>query len=101
METRFDGQAMRWIKVLGWIVGGIAALTVAAGAALWFGGAPVIAWVIEHPGSTMAGRQIRIAGPFTVHWGAPTRIVAEDIHVANAPWGTQPEMFSAKRLEID
>lgn len=92
---------MRWVKILGWIVGGIAALTVAAGAALWFAGAPAIAWVIEHPGSAMAGRQIRIAGPFTVHWGAPTRIIAEDIHVANASWGTQPEMFSAKRLEID
>jgi AsmA family protein len=27
--------------------------------------------------------------------------VAEDVHVANAPWGTAPEMFSAKRIEID
>jgi AsmA family protein len=92
---------MRWIRFLGWIVGILVAVIVAAGAAVWFGGAPVIAWAIEHPGSALMGRQLRIAGAFVIHWGAPTRIIAEDVHVANAPWGTAPEMFSAKRLEID
>jgi uncharacterized protein involved in outer membrane biogenesis len=92
---------MRWIKILGWVVGGLVALVVVAGAALWFGGGPVVAWVIQHPGAAFMDRQIRIAGPLHVRWGAPTRIIAEDVHVANAAWGSQPEMLSAKRIEVD
>jgi uncharacterized protein involved in outer membrane biogenesis len=89
------------LRILAWTVGALLALVVAAGGALWIGGGPAIAWAVEHPGSAMFGRAIRIAGPLTVHWGSPTRIVAEDVHVANASWGSEPEMFSAKRLEID
>src|SRR5947207_5788447 len=92
---------MRWVKIFAWVIGGLLALLGAAGVAVWYGEGPLVAWIIEHPASTMLGRQIRIAGPLTIRWGAPTRIVAEDIHVANASWGSQPEMFWAKRLEID
>jgi AsmA family protein len=72
-----------------------------AGGALWFGGASVVAWAVEHPVSAYIGRQIRMSGPLTLAWGAPTKIIAEDVHVANAPWSRDKEMFSAKRLEID
>jgi len=41
-------------------------------------------------------------GAFHVDWGdPPIRITAEDIHVANADWGTRPEMFAARRLELE
>ena len=76
-------------------------LLVAAGGALWLGGSRAVAWAIEHPVSAMIGRQILIEGPLTIAWGAPTRIVAEDVHVANADWGSEPDMFSAKRLEVE
>lgn len=92
---------MRWLKILGWVIGGIAVLVAAAAGTLWFGGGPVIAWAVEHPLAAYLDRQIRIDGPLTVHWGAPTRIIAENVHVANASWGSAPDMFSAKRLEID
>jgi AsmA family protein len=91
---------MRWLKIVGWIAGVLVALIIAAGAALYFGGTPAVAWVIRHPVSTALGRQISIDGPFTLRWGAPSVIVAENVHVANASWGSAPEMFSAKRIEI-
>lgn len=92
---------MRLAKIFGWVVGVLFVLIVIAGGALWFGGADAIAWLIQHPLSTMMGRQIHIEGPLTIRWGAPTRIVVEGVHVANAGWGSRPEMLSAKRLEID
>jgi AsmA family protein len=92
---------MRWIRILGWVLGALVAVVGGLAAAVWLGGAPVLAWAIEHPGSAMIGREVRIAGRLTVHWGSPTRIVAEDVHVANANWGSDPEMFAARRIEID
>ncbi len=93
--------AKRGLKIVGWLVAGLFLLIVLAGAALWFGGTPALAWLIEHPVSAALGRQITIGGPLSLRWGDPSRIVAEDVHVANADWGTAPEMFSARRLEID
>ncbi len=92
---------MRWLKILGWIAASLLALIAAAGAALWIGGGPLVAWALAHPVSGLIGRQIHIEGPLAVHWGRPTRILAENVHLANAPWGSQPEMFSAKRFEIE
>jgi AsmA family protein len=90
----------RLLRIAGWL---LAILLIVGGAvvgAVWFGGAPAVAWLIEHPLSSAIGRQIRIAGPLVIRWGAPTQIIVNDIHVANASWGSQPEMFSARRLEI-
>jgi uncharacterized protein involved in outer membrane biogenesis len=92
---------MRWAKVLGFIAGGLLGLIVLVAGAVWVGGSRVVVWAVEHPLSAMVGRQISLGGPLTIHWGAPTQIVVENVHVANAGWGSQPDMFSAKRLEID
>ena len=92
---------MRALKIIGWIAAVLVLLVVIAGGALWFGGSRAVAWAIEHPVSTMVGRQIHVAGHLTLRWGAPTRLVAEDVHVANADWGSEPDMFSARRLEIE
>src|SRR5258708_13697340 len=75
-------------------------LVVIAVGALWLGGARAVAWAIEHPVSGMVGRQIRIDGPLAIRWGAPPRLVPQDVHVANAAWGTEPDMFSPRRLQI-
>jgi AsmA family protein len=88
------------VKILAWLVASLFIVVGAAAAALWFGGAPAVVWLIEHPVSSAIGRQIRIAGPLVIRWGAPTQIIVNDIHVANASWGSQPEMFSARRLEV-
>lgn len=89
------------LKIIGWIVAGLIVLVIAIGLGFWFGGTPALAWVIKHPVSSMLGRQISIDGPMRLSWGNPSRIVVEDVHVANASWDAQHEMFSAKRLEID
>src|SRR4051794_13880436 len=90
----------RLLKIAGWALAVLVVVTGAVAAAVWLGGARAVVWLVEHPVSTSIGREIRIAGPLVIEWGAPTRIVVEDIHVANASWGSQPEMFRAKRLEI-
>jgi AsmA family protein len=95
---RFPGRLL--LKIALWLLVILAVVVGAAACAIWFGGGPALAWVLQHPVSTAIGREIRIAGPLVIEWGAPTRIVVEDIHVANASWGSQPEMFRAKRLEI-
>lgn len=89
------------LKIIGWMAGVLVALALLLGGALWLGGAPAVAWAIEHPVSGMLGREIRIAGPLRIVWGAPAEIVAEDVSVANAPWGSDKEMLRAKRLEAD
>jgi AsmA family protein len=92
----------RVLKIIGWIVAVLLLMVVASGGALWFGGGPAVAWVLRHPVSGAIGRDIAV-GRIEVDWGSwgrPTRLVAEDIHVANAPWGSAPDMFAAKRVEI-
>jgi len=59
-----------------------------------------VAWALEHPVSGMLGRQIRV-GSLKLRWGDPSHIVAENVAVANASWGSAPEMFMAKRIEVD
>ena len=95
-----DVRGRRLLKILGWLVAILLIVAGTAAAAIWFGGAPALAWLIEHPVSAAIGRQIRISGPLVIRWGTPTQIIVNDIHVANASWGSQPEMFSARRLEI-
>jgi AsmA family protein len=92
---------VRALKVIGWIAAVLLLLIVIAGGALFFGGGRAVAWALEHPVSTMIGRQIHVGGRLAVRWGNPSRLVADDVHVANAAWGSEPDMFSARRLEID
>jgi AsmA family protein len=92
---------VRLLRIAAWAVVGIAALLAVATAALWFDGGPIIAWAINHPVSASMGRQIRVAGPLTIRWGSPSRIVAETVSVANAPGAKTPTMFRAKRVAIE
>lgn len=92
---------MRALKIAGWMLGGLVVLLAAAVCAVWIGGAPVVAWALEHPVSGAIGRQITLQGPLTIRWGSTTRIVAENVHVANASWASGPEMLSAGRIELE
>jgi AsmA family protein len=89
------------LKIFGWALVGSVAIVLTAAGALWFGGPPVLAWAVAHPVSAYLGRQIRVDGPLKLSWGARTTVVAENVHMANAPWSHDQEMFTAKRLEID
>jgi uncharacterized protein involved in outer membrane biogenesis len=91
---------MRAIKIAGLALLGLLVLVGVGVAALVIGGDPLIARLIQHEGTAFLGREVRIGGDFDIEWGNPMRIVAEDVHVANAKWGTDPEMFAARRLEV-
>ena len=50
--------------------------------------------------SKQTGRKVEIKGAFDLSIGFSPSIVAEDISIANAPWGSRAEMLTAKRLEV-
>jgi AsmA family protein len=89
------------MRAIGMAVGLLAGLLGIAIAAVVLGAAPLVRWAVEQPLSRIAGRKIALDGPLSVQWGLPTRISAEDVHVANAAWGSRPDMFVAQRLEIE
>ncbi len=91
---------MRGIKIAGVVVGVLALIVVGAGCAVFFGGGGAVKWVLEHPVSTAMARTIKVAR-VEVRWGAPTRIVLDDLHVANASWDSGHEMLAAKRVELE
>ncbi|GAA0578773.1 AsmA family protein [Caenispirillum bisanense] len=45
------------------------------------------------------GRELRIAGTVDLSLSMTPAVVLEDISLANADWGTRPEMLTARRLE--
>lgn len=92
---------MRLLKLIGLALAGLVVLAGIGVAALAWAGDRVIASLVEGRGSAILGREIRIGGAFDIAWGDPIRIVAEDVHLANAPWGSAPEMFGARRLELE
>lgn len=47
------------------------------------------------------GRKLTVHGPVGVRLFPRLRVVVEDIRLANAPWGSSPEMASVKRIEGD
>lgn len=50
--------------------------------------------------SSATGRELKIDGEFNVHIGSQLGILANNIHFANAKWGTRADMVSADRLEV-
>ena len=50
--------------------------------------------------SQQTGRDVQIKGGFDLSLGFTPSIVAEDISIANASWGSRPEMLTARRLEV-
>src|SRR6185312_3212092 len=95
-----EGNGMRVLRIVGWVVGAIILLIVAAGVAVWAAPGPIGRWAVAYPVSAMIGRQMRVAGPLSIHWGSPIRIVAEKVSLANASWGMAPQMFAAKRVVL-
>jgi uncharacterized protein involved in outer membrane biogenesis len=90
----------RGVRIIGIV---IAVVVVAVGIALGVAmtnGPRLTAWAIEHPISSYIGRKVSIAGPVSVHWGSPVRLSFADLKIANAPWSTTPEMFSAGKVDV-
>ena len=92
---------MRALRVAGGIGAGLLIVLILLLGALAIGDGSVLAWLVEHPVSRLAGRHISVDGPVSIRWGEPTRLVAEHIRVANARWGSRPDMLVVQRAEID
>src|SRR6185437_14068092 len=95
------GRRGRSLRIAAIAVAVLLALVAGAAGALdaWRGA--IVAWAIEHPVSAYVGRQLIVAGPVEVEWGAPTHLVLHDFRIANASWGTAPELLRAARLTAD
>jgi AsmA family protein len=91
---------MRALRIAGGLGAGLLIIITLLLGALAIGGGAVLAWLIEHPLSRLAGCQILVDGPVSIRWGGTPRLVAENIHIANARWGSRPDMFTAQRAEI-
>jgi len=92
---------MRTTRIVGVVLAVIVLILTAVGGVMALAGGRVLVWAVEHPLSRYVGRQISIRGPVTIAWGEPIRILAEDVHIANAAWGMDPEMVAAQRVEVD
>lgn len=51
--------------------------------------------------STLTGRDVQIAGEFDLAPSLTPTVTASGLTIANAPWGTQPHMLTAKRVEVE
>ena len=51
----------------------------------------------EREGSEALGRKVTI-GALKIGWGDPLTIEVRDLRIANAPWGTRPEMLTLEHL---
>lgn len=56
-------------------------------------------WVAHKIGDKI-GREVRIDGKLDIKFDIAPRIVAEQVSVANAPWGSTPQLLRAERVEL-
>lgn len=61
---------------------------------------PAQKWAVERAASAALGRKVTLNGPFHLRAWPPLAITASDITIANADWGTAPELVRIKELEV-
>ncbi len=47
------------------------------------------------------GRELAIEGPFSLQFGTSLNLLAQDISLSNAQWGSRDNMVSADRLFVE
>ncbi|MGE5514885.1 MAG: AsmA family protein [Bacteroidota bacterium] len=91
------------LRIVGWMLGGVAALLVLAALFLVFvfDGNHLRAPIGRHAGDAL-GRGVAIEGPLSIHWGRVVAIHAEGVRVGNPRWASRPDMarFAAIDVEI-
>ena len=88
----------RALMVVGAIVAGLMglALIVLAAGALWLTQADLRP-LIERHASDALGREVSI-GEVRISWGNPLGVEVRNFSIANAPWGSEPEMIRLGQL---
>jgi uncharacterized protein involved in outer membrane biogenesis len=96
-----DGMLVgKWRRRL-WISIAIAcAAVVAAGVALGIFFPPWLHGTIERLAGEALDRQVKIAGAFSVSFSPTPVLIAEDVAIANVPWGSGPDIIRAARVEV-
>ena len=74
-------------------------LAVVAIGAFLFVPSPLQKWAVERGASLATGRQVTLGEPFRLRAWPPLTISAADIRVANADWGTAPELARIEALD--
>jgi uncharacterized protein involved in outer membrane biogenesis len=98
---RPDGTLVgTWRRRL-WITIAIAcAAVVAAGVAMGVFFPPWLHGTLERLAGEALGRQVKIAGEFSISFSPTPVLVAEDVNIANVPWGSGPDLLRAARVEV-
>ncbi len=98
-------QVGRRLRFRWWMVpaglGGVVIIVIAVGAII-LANKDVSAFknLITAELSKETGRDVQIQGAFDLSIGFSPSIVAEDVSIANASWGSRPAMLTARRLEV-
>ncbi len=87
------GLVLRWSGLL------VLALIVGAAAILFTTDFNAYRTTIAERAEAATGRKVSIGGDLTLAFSLQPTLEVEDVAVANAPWGTRPQMFEAERLE--
>jgi AsmA protein len=74
-------------------------LAVVAIGAFLFVPSPLQKWAVERGASLATGRQVTLGEPFRLSAWPPLTISAADLRVANADWGTAPELARIEALD--
>src|SRR5437763_740804 len=91
----------RAFKIIGWVLGALVLLIVAAGGAGYlFLTSDTVRNMVEKEADKATGRTTKI-GKLAIDWGWVTRIHIEDVQISNTDWGKAAHMFSAKEIECD
>ncbi len=98
MQKTGKSAVQRIFWLLGWATVGLVLLAVisAAGFAAWLANADLKP-IIESRASESLGRKVTL-GRFEVTWADPLGLEIHDLSIANAPWGSDPEMIRLGRL---
>lgn len=87
-------------RIVGLLLGLLAVLLlVLLGGIIWVTNADLKPWV-EKAASDALGRKVT-AKELTISWGDPLHLELRDLRVANAPWGSVPEIITLASFSAD
>lgn len=91
---------MRWLHILAGLVG-VLAITV-IGLVIFVATLDLNAYKaeIEAAVEEATGRDLTIEGDLNLAWTPRPTLTTETVHVANASWGSRPDMVTVGRLEV-
>lgn len=61
---------------------------------------PAQKWAVERAASAALGREVTLGEPFRLRAWPPLAITAADVRIANAEWGTAPDLVQIKAFEL-